>query len=50
MFLKGNVVEVKSLRDRLMKQEYIDMLRRMLQTKNNEIEIPYNAAGVLANA
>lgn len=43
------MAEVKHLRNRLMKVEYIEMLRQMLHINNGEIEIPYNAAGVLVH-
>ena len=43
------MAEVKHLRDRLMKSEYIEMLRQMLHKTSGEIEIPYNAAGVLVH-
>jgi Zyg-11 protein homolog len=49
MGLLGNVAEVKHLRDRLVKNEYIKTFRELLFKNNDGIEIPYNSAGVLAH-
>ncbi len=46
---KGNVAEVKSLRDRLCKTDYIGTFRQLLFESNDGIEIPYNSAGVLVH-
>jgi Zyg-11 protein homolog len=47
--IKGNVAEVKSLRGRLCKSDYIDTFRSLLFQSSDGIEIPYNSAGVLVH-
>jgi hypothetical protein len=49
MGLLGNVAEVKSLRNRLCKNELIATFRQLLFQTNDGIEIPYNSAGVLVH-
>lgn len=49
MGLLGNVAEVKSLRNRLCKNELITTFRQLLFQTNDGIEIPYNSAGVLVH-
>lgn len=49
MGLLGNVAEVKQLRNRLCKNEYISTFRQLLFYSNDGIEIPYNSAGVLVH-
>ncbi|XP_028896029.1 protein zer-1 homolog [Zeugodacus cucurbitae] len=49
MGLLGNVAEVKSLRPKLMTQEFIEVFRNLLVSASDGIEVSYNAAGVLAH-
>ncbi len=49
MGLLGNVAEVKDLRNRLCKNDYIATFRQLLFYSNDGIEIPYNSAGVLVH-
>lgn len=49
MGLLGNVAEVKSLRPRLMTQEFIKVFAELLSSESDGIEVSYNAAGVLAH-
>jgi len=43
------VAEVKMLRNRLCKNDYIATFRQLLFYSNDGIEIPYNSAGVLVH-
>lgn len=47
--MQGNVAEVKHLRNRLVRNEYMQKFRELLFQNNDGIEIPYNSAGVLAH-
>ncbi|XP_037933697.1 protein zer-1 homolog isoform X2 [Teleopsis dalmanni] len=49
MGLLGNVAEVKSLRPKLMTQEFIKVFAFLLDSISDGIEVSYNAAGVLAH-
>jgi len=49
MGLLGNVAEVKHLRRRLMTSEFIKVFYNLLDSKQDNIEVSYNAAGVLAH-
>ena len=49
MGLLGNVAEVKELRNRLCKTDYIGTFRQLLFHTQDGIEIPYNSAGVLVH-
>ncbi|XP_076359935.1 protein zer-1 homolog isoform X1 [Tachypleus tridentatus] len=49
MGLLGNVAEVKSLRPRLMTEEYLQMFCNLLDSTSDGIEVSYNAAGILSH-
>ncbi|XP_013781312.1 protein zer-1 homolog [Limulus polyphemus] len=49
MGLLGNVAEVKSLRPRLMTEEYIQVFCNLLDSTSDGIEVSYNAAGILSH-
>ena len=49
MGLMCNVAEVKELRNRLCKNDYITAFLKLLSHSNDDIEISYNSAGVLVN-
>ncbi|KFM75185.1 hypothetical protein X975_10634, partial [Stegodyphus mimosarum] len=49
MGLLGNVAEVKELRNRLMKDEYLAVFSELLYSKSDGIEVSYNAAGILSH-
>ncbi|XP_076231127.1 protein zer-1 homolog [Calliopsis andreniformis] len=49
MGLLGNVAEVKHLRVQLMQRTNIRLFANLLHSTNEGIEIPYNAAGILAH-
>jgi Zyg-11 family protein len=49
MGLLGNVAEVKSLRPQLMTSEFINVFYHLLDSTQDNIEVSYNAAGVLAH-
>lgn len=49
MGLMCNVAEVKELRNRLCKNDYIAAFLKLLSHSNEDIEISYNSAGVLVN-
>ncbi|XP_033331051.1 protein zer-1 homolog isoform X2 [Megalopta genalis] len=49
MGLLGNVAEVQHLRVHLTQQQYISLFASLLDSDSEVIEIPYNAAGVLAH-
>ncbi|KAL1424380.1 hypothetical protein MTO96_020172 [Rhipicephalus appendiculatus] len=49
MGLLGNVAEVKELRPRLMRDEYLLVFSELLDSESDGIEVSYNAAGILAH-
>lgn len=49
MGLLGNVAEVKELRPRLMKDDYLQVFSDLLDSTSDGIEVSYNAAGILAH-
>ncbi|KZC13951.1 Protein zer-1 like protein [Dufourea novaeangliae] len=49
MGLLGNVAEVQHLRAHLVQQQYIKLFANLLHSDSEGIEIPYNAAGILAH-
>ncbi|XP_067139951.1 protein zer-1 homolog isoform X3 [Centruroides vittatus] len=49
MGLLGNVAEVKDLRPRLMKDEYLSVFSELLDSTSDGIEVSYNAAGILSH-
>ncbi|XP_076643690.1 protein zer-1 homolog isoform X2 [Halictus rubicundus] len=49
MGLFGNIAEVPHLRVHLTRQQYISLFASLLHTDCEVIEIPYNAAGILAH-
>ncbi|CAG7645864.1 unnamed protein product [Allacma fusca] len=49
MGLLGNVAEVKYLRPQLMTTEFINVFYHLLDSTQDNIEVSYNAAGVLAH-
>ncbi|XP_064457407.1 protein zer-1 homolog [Ornithodoros turicata] len=49
MGLLGNVAEVKELRPRLMKDEYLEVFSHLLDSTSDGIEVSYNAAGILSH-
>jgi len=49
MGLLGNVAEVKELRSSLMTEAFIQVFYDLLNSKQDNIEVSYNAAGVLAH-
>lgn len=49
MGLLGNVAEVKKLRPRLMKDEYLQVFSDLLDSTSDGIEVSYNAAGILSH-
>ncbi|GMT19078.1 hypothetical protein PFISCL1PPCAC_10375, partial [Pristionchus fissidentatus] len=49
MGLIGNIAEVDSLRNQLMKDSYITIFTTLLTLVDDSIEISYNSAGVLAH-
>ncbi|XP_063982203.1 protein zer-1 homolog [Diachasmimorpha longicaudata] len=49
MGLLGNVAEVACLRSRLMEQQYVSVFANLLKYDSDEIEVSYNATGILAH-
>ncbi|KAH9360077.1 hypothetical protein HPB48_006674 [Haemaphysalis longicornis] len=49
MGLLGNVAEVRDLRPRLMRDEYLKVFSELLDSESDGIEVSYNAAGILAH-
>lgn len=49
MGLLGNVAEVHGLRPQLMTTEFIEVFYSLLDSTQDNIEVSYNAAGVLAH-
>lgn len=49
MGLLGNVAEVRELRPRLMRDEYLAVFSELLDSESDGIEVSYNAAGILAH-
>ncbi|UYV66157.1 ZER1 [Cordylochernes scorpioides] len=49
MGLLGNVAEVKALRPRLMKDEYVKVFSELLDSRSDGIEVSYNATGILSH-
>lgn len=49
MGLLGNVAEVRELRPRLMRDEYLLVFSELLDSESDGIEVSYNAAGILAH-
>ncbi|XP_012530161.1 protein zer-1 homolog [Monomorium pharaonis] len=49
MGLLGNVAEVDYLRIHLMQERYVTVFADLLRSNNDGIEVPYNAAGILAH-
>ncbi|XP_071563847.1 protein zer-1 homolog [Temnothorax nylanderi] len=49
MGLLGNVAEVEYLRIHLMQERYVAVFANLLRSNSDGIEVPYNAAGILAH-
>lgn len=49
MGLLGNVAEVEYLRIHLMQERYVTVFANLLRSNSDGIEVPYNAAGILAH-
>lgn len=49
MGLLGNVAEVRELRPRLMRDEYLKVFSELLDSDSDGIEVSYNAAGILSH-
>lgn len=49
MGLLGNVAEVEYLRIHLMQERYVTVFASLLRSNSDGIEVPYNAAGILAH-
>ncbi|XP_032665429.1 protein zer-1 homolog [Odontomachus brunneus] len=49
MGLLGNVAEVEYLRIHLMQEQYVIVFANLLRSNSDGIEVPYNAAGILAH-
>lgn len=49
MGLLGNVAEVRYLRIHLMQERYVAVFANLLRSNSDGIEVPYNAAGILAH-
>ncbi|KAL6258863.1 protein zer-1 homolog isoform X2 [Pogonomyrmex barbatus] len=49
MGLLGNVAEVEYLRIHLMQERYVTVFANLLRSNGDGIEVPYNAAGILAH-
>ncbi|XP_043257797.1 protein zer-1 homolog [Colletes gigas] len=49
MGLLGNIAEIQHLRVHLVQEDYMMFVEKLLHSGSDNIEIPYNAAGILAH-